>query len=158
MRDLSVAFARAATRRSSSTASRSRWSKGETLALVGESGSGKIGDGAVARAAAALSGREPSLAARSCSRAGRAEDVATRELRAMRGAGITMVFQEPMTSLNPLHTIERQIGEIIALHGGRAAATARARRSRCSKRSASSIRPRGSAPIRISSRAASASA
>ena len=41
----------------------------------------------------------------------------------MRGAGITMVFQEPMTSLNPLHTIERQIGEIIALHGGRAAAT-----------------------------------
>ena len=48
------------------------------------------------------------------------------ELRAMRGAGVTMVFQEPMTSLNPLHTIERQIGEIIALHGGRAAATARA--------------------------------
>ena len=39
----------------------------------------------------------------------------------MRGAGITMVFQEPMTSLNPLHTIERQIGEIIELHGGRAA-------------------------------------
>jgi len=34
-----------------------------------------------------------------------------------------MVFQEPMTSLNPLHTIERQIGEIIALHGGRAAST-----------------------------------
>ena len=45
------------------------------------------------------------------------------ELRDMRGAGVTMVFQEPMTSLNPLHTIERQIGEIIALHGGRAAAT-----------------------------------
>ena len=41
----------------------------------------------------------------------------------MRGAGVTMVFQEPMTSLNPLHTIERQIGEIIALHGGRAAST-----------------------------------
>ena len=45
------------------------------------------------------------------------------ELREMRGAGVTMVFQEPMTSLNPLHTIERQIGEIIALHGGRAAST-----------------------------------
>jgi microcin C transport system ATP-binding protein len=41
----------------------------------------------------------------------------------MRGAAVTMVFQEPMTSLNPLHTIERQIGEIIALHQGRAAAT-----------------------------------
>ena len=45
------------------------------------------------------------------------------ELRAMRGSAVTMVFQEPMTSLNPLHTIERQIGEIIALHHGRAAAT-----------------------------------
>ena len=50
----------------------------------------------------------------------------------MRGARITMVFQEPMTSLNPLHTIERQIGEIIELHGGRAAATRAARRSSCS--------------------------
>jgi microcin C transport system ATP-binding protein len=38
-------------------------------------------------------------------------------LREIRGAKITMVFQEPMTSLNPLHTIERQIGEIIELHG-----------------------------------------
>src|SRR5262249_1030986 len=45
------------------------------------------------------------------------------ELRAVRGAAVTMVFQEPMTSLNPLHTIERQVGEIIALHHGRAAAT-----------------------------------
>ena len=40
------------------------------------------------------------------------------ELRAMRGAGVTIVFQEPVTSLNPLHNIERQIGEIIELHGG----------------------------------------
>jgi microcin C transport system ATP-binding protein len=45
------------------------------------------------------------------------------DLREMRGAGVTMVFQEPMTSLNPLHAIEKQIGEIIALHGGRAAST-----------------------------------
>ena len=45
------------------------------------------------------------------------------ELRKMRGSAVTMVFQEPMTSLNPLHTIERQVGEIIALHHGRAAAT-----------------------------------
>ena len=36
----------------------------------------------------------------------------------MRGNDITMVFQEPMTSLNPLHTIEHQIGEILALHKG----------------------------------------
>ncbi len=39
------------------------------------------------------------------------------ELRRVRGNDITMVFQEPMTSLNPLHTIERQIGEILELHG-----------------------------------------
>jgi microcin C transport system ATP-binding protein len=44
-----------------------------------------------------------------------------RELRGIRGAKITMVFQEPMTSLNPLHNIEKQIGEIIELHEGRAA-------------------------------------
>ena len=40
------------------------------------------------------------------------------ELREVRGNEITMVFQEPMTSLNPLHTVERQIGEILALHKG----------------------------------------
>ena len=38
-------------------------------------------------------------------------------LRAVRGARIGMVFQEPMTSLNPLHRIERQIGEILEIHG-----------------------------------------
>src|SRR5208282_2559619 len=46
-----------------------------------------------------------------------------RELRAIRGARITMVFQEPMTSLNPLHNVEKQIGEIIELHEGRGAST-----------------------------------
>ena len=45
----------------------------------------------------------------------------------MRGNDITMVFQEPMTSLNPLHTIARQIGEILALHKGLAGDAARAR-------------------------------
>ena len=80
------------------------------------------------------------------------------DLREMRGAGVTMVFQEPMTSLNPLHTIEKQIGEIIALHGGRAAST-RERVDRAARaRSASPTRPRGWALIPISSRAASASA
>ena len=48
-------------------------------------------------------------------------------LRAIRGARITMVFQEPMTSLNPLHTIEKQIGEILELHGMRGADKIRAR-------------------------------
>jgi microcin C transport system ATP-binding protein len=40
------------------------------------------------------------------------------DLRRVRGNDITMIFQEPMTSLNPLHTVERQIGEILALHQG----------------------------------------
>ena len=45
----------------------------------------------------------------------------------MRGNDITMIFQEPMTSLNPLHTIERQIGEILDLHQGMTASAARTR-------------------------------
>jgi microcin C transport system ATP-binding protein len=50
-----------------------------------------------------------------------------REIRTIRGADITVIFQEPMTSLNPLHTIERQIGEILLLHRGLTGAAARAR-------------------------------
>src|SRR5690606_20758821 len=49
------------------------------------------------------------------------------ELRAVRGNDITMIFQEPMTSLNPLHSIERQIGEILELHQGIEGAAARAK-------------------------------
>ncbi|MGH6819282.1 MAG: ABC transporter ATP-binding protein, partial [Methylocella sp.] len=44
-------------------------------------------------------------------------DADERDLRRVRGNDITMIFQEPMTSLNPLHTVERQIGEILELHG-----------------------------------------
>ncbi|HEV7416146.1 MAG TPA: ABC transporter ATP-binding protein, partial [Tianweitania sediminis] len=50
-----------------------------------------------------------------------------RELRKVRGNDITMIFQEPMTSLNPLHSIEDQIGEILKLHGGMRDAQARER-------------------------------
>jgi peptide/nickel transport system ATP-binding protein len=45
----------------------------------------------------------------------------------VRGNDITIIFQEPMTSLNPLHTIEKQIGEILDLHRGMSGAAARAR-------------------------------
>src|SRR5207249_8538858 len=48
-------------------------------------------------------------------------------LRKVRGDNITMVFQEPMTSLNPLHTVERQIGEIIEVHQGLSGAKRRQR-------------------------------
>ncbi len=88
--------------------------RGRTLALVGKSGSGKsltalsilrlLPVGAVAAGKVLFKG-EDLLACRE------------QHLRAIRGNAITMVFQEPMTSLNPLHTIERQIGEILELHG-----------------------------------------
>ncbi|MGH6849127.1 MAG: ABC transporter ATP-binding protein [Methylocella sp.] len=98
--------------------------RGRTLGLVGESGSGK--------SVTALS------IVRLLSRAARVQGqvlfngedlLACREarLREIRGAHITMVFQEPMTSLNPLHTIERQIGEILELHGTSGAEKIKAR-------------------------------
>ncbi len=98
--------------------------QGRTLALVGESGSGKsltaLSVVKLLPPGAGLAGKilfegEDLLA---CSEA---------RLRGLRGSAITMVFQEPMTSLNPLHTIERQIGEILQLHGMHGAAKVRAR-------------------------------
>ena len=100
--------------------------RGQTLALVGESGSGKsVSALSILKllnypAASHPSGRilfdgQDLLQA--------SED----ELRKVRGNDITMVFQEPMTSLNPLHTIERQIGEILELHKGLSGEAARAR-------------------------------
>ena len=98
--------------------------KGETLALVGESGSGKsVTAASILRllpAAAKVGGRirfkdEDLLKA------------GDRELRRIRGSEISMVFQEPMTSLNPLHTIERQVSEILSTHQGMGRTTARAR-------------------------------
>jgi microcin C transport system ATP-binding protein len=96
--------------------------KGDALALVGESGSGK----SVTALSLVRLLPYPTASHPSGEIFFRGRDVLKmpeRELRAIRGAGVTMVFQEPMTSLNPLHTIERQVGEIIALHGGRAAST-----------------------------------
>ena len=105
--------------------------RGETLALVGESGSGK--------SVTALSVLQllPYPAARhtegsSILLAGRemvGADLAT--LREVRGGIAGMVFQEPMTSLNPLHTIEQQIVEAIELHRPLSRAAARARTVEC---------------------------
>jgi microcin C transport system ATP-binding protein len=89
--------------------------KGETLALVGESGSGK--------SVSALSILKllpyPAASHPSGSIKFNGEellDADERDLRRVRGNDITMIFQEPMTSLNPLHTVERQISEILDLH------------------------------------------
>lgn len=100
--------------------------KGETMALVGESGSGKSVTAlsilqllpyplaAHPRGSIHLQGRElvgasPAL------------------LREMRGDRVAMIFQEPMTSLNPLHTVERQIAETLIVHRGLDRRTARVR-------------------------------
>ena len=91
--------------------------RGETLAIVGESGSGKsVSALSIPRLLNYPAAHHPSgeiwFAGQDLLRASEAE------LRDVRGNDITMVFQEPMTSLNPLHTVERQIGEILAVHKG----------------------------------------
>ncbi len=100
--------------------------RGETVALVGESGSGKsVSALSVLRLLPYPKARHPS---------GRVlfdgADLLTAdepELRAVRGDRIGMIFQEPMTSLNPLHTIEKQIGETLQLHRGMSSRQARER-------------------------------
>jgi microcin C transport system ATP-binding protein len=91
--------------------------KGETLALVGESGSGK--------SATALSIMKllpyPAASHPSGAITFKGQELLglpEHQIRHIRGDDITIIFQEPMTSLNPLHTIERQVGEILQLHGG----------------------------------------
>jgi len=92
-------------------------SKGETLALVGESGSGKT------ITALSILGLLPYPAARhpSGSILYRGEELLNApedKLRKVRGNRVGMVFQEPMTSLNPLHNIEKQVGEVLEIHAG----------------------------------------
>ena len=97
---------------------------GETVALVGESGSGKsvtalstvalLGGSAKVEGSIRYEGREMIGASE-------------RDLMATRGNDISFIFQEPMTSLNPLHTLEKQITESLSLHQGLRGAAARAR-------------------------------
>ena len=98
--------------------------RGETVALVGESGSGKsvtalstvglLPDSAAVSGSVRYLGREMIGASEA-------------DLRRVRGNDISFIFQEPMTSLNPLHTIERQLGESLKLHQGLDGTAARAR-------------------------------
>jgi microcin C transport system ATP-binding protein len=100
--------------------------KGETMALVGESGSGKsVTALSVLKLLPYPAARHPSG---SIFFKGRdLMPLSEREMRRVRGDDITIVFQEPMTSLNPLHTIEKQIGEILLLHRGLTGKAARVR-------------------------------
>ncbi len=100
--------------------------KGETVALVGESGSGK--------SVSALSIMKllpyPAASHPSGRITFKGQDLLPlpeSDMRRVRGDDITIIFQEPMTSLNPLHMIEKQIGEILLLHRGISGLAARAR-------------------------------
>jgi microcin C transport system ATP-binding protein len=91
--------------------------KGETVALVGESGSGKsVTALSILKLLPYPACTHPSGRIRFKGR--ELLNLREDEIRDVRGRDITIIFQEPMTSLNPLHTIERQIAEIIELHSG----------------------------------------
>ena len=126
VRDLSVAFVQDGQETLAVDRVSFDIAKGETLALVGESGSGK------SVTALSILKLLPYPAARHPSgeilfNGENILDRDERDLRRVRGADISMVFQEPMTSLNPLHTIERQVGEILDVHRGWPKAKIRAR-------------------------------
>ncbi|MEO0673221.1 MAG: ABC transporter ATP-binding protein, partial [Pseudomonadota bacterium] len=100
--------------------------KGETVALVGESGSGKtVSALSILKLLPYPTASHPTgeiyFEGRNLLQA------AEPELQAIRGDRISIIFQEPMTSLNPLHTIEKQVGEVLRVHRGMDADAVRAR-------------------------------
>ncbi|MBC01148.1 MAG: microcin ABC transporter ATP-binding protein [Rhodobacteraceae bacterium] len=89
--------------------------KGETVAVVGESGSGKSQTMMAAMGLLADNGRATGEV---LYRGRNLLALRPKALNAVRGAKITMIFQEPMTSLDPLYTVERQLSEPLVEHGG----------------------------------------
>ncbi len=124
--NLSVAFAQAGSTMLAVDGISFALNRGETLAIVGESGSGK----SVTALSILKLLQYPPASHPSGRVMFKGRDLLTAsedELRQVRGNDITMVFQEPMTSLNPLHTIAQQIGEILDLHKGLTGDAARIR-------------------------------
>jgi microcin C transport system ATP-binding protein len=98
---------------------------GETVALVGESGSGKsVTAHAVLRLLPYPQASHPS--GRILFEERDLLSLPERELRGVRGNRIGMIFQEPLSALNPLHNVEKQIGEVLAVHKGMRPLQARA--------------------------------
>jgi microcin C transport system ATP-binding protein len=126
IRDLSIAFGHGA--REVLAVDRVSFDirKGETMALVGESGSGKsITALSIMKLLPYPAAHHPSGSIKFRGR--ELLTMSEQQIRDVRGNDITIIFQEPMTSLNPLHTIEKQIREILSLHQGLNAGAARAK-------------------------------
>jgi microcin C transport system ATP-binding protein len=126
VRDLSVAFHQGG--KTSLAVDRVSFdiARGEVVALVGESGSGKsVSANSILKLLPYPAASHPSGEILFNGRD--LLNVSDADLRQVRGNDITMIFQEPMTSLNPLHSIERQIAEILDLHQGIKANEARPR-------------------------------
>jgi len=126
VRDLSVAFTQDGATNLAVDRISFDIAKGETVALVGESGSGK----SVSALSAVKLLPYPAASHPSGEIRFKGEEVLTADdaaLRRMRGNEISMIFQEPMTSLNPLHPVEKQIAEVLKIHRGMSDTAARAR-------------------------------
>ncbi|MFG6566187.1 ABC transporter ATP-binding protein [Sulfitobacter sp. 1A13679] len=98
--------------------------RGETVALVGESGSGKS---VSALSTVSLLGESAEVSGSVTYNGQQMIGAEDKLLRDVRGNDISFIFQEPMTSLNPLHTIEKQLAESLALHQGLQGEAARGR-------------------------------
>lgn len=126
VRDLSVAFHQGGNTSVAVNKISFDIKRGECIALVGESGSGKsVSALSVLKLLPYPMASHPSGAIRF--KGHELLGMSENDIRAIRGNDISIIFQEPMTSLNPLHTIGAQIGEILQLHNGMRGQAARAR-------------------------------